>query len=206
MSLPNIEGHQGPLPCHSAGQKLAEFLHTVVHTGVLFLCQNSHKSRECELSCVWFWDVSYEVVLAVVQESLWGFYTGSPVGWRRNPATLQIFAWMSVLGLSPRQGLELLGYFKTRVKTLLPCPGSWKMLGRLSSEMCWCSWESTPSGANPVWPKEILRCFSCLLIRGKRDRKPTALRPSTKSLVSTCIQRTICELLGSQMALWPQGH
>lgn len=31
---------------------------------------------------------------------------------------LQIFAWMSVLGLSPRQGLELLGYFKTRVQNI----------------------------------------------------------------------------------------
>lgn len=206
MSLPNIEGHQGPLPCHSAAQKLAELLHTVLHTGVLFLCQNSLKSRECELSCIWFWDVSYEVVLAVVQESLWGFYTGSPVGWRRNPATCRSLPGCQFLVSAQGRGWSCWGTSKPESKTLLPCPGSWKMLGRLSSEMCWCSWESTPSGANPVWPKEILRCFSCLLIRGKRDRKPTALRPSTKSLVSTCIQRTICELLGSQMALWPQGH
>lgn len=37
MSLPNIEVHQGPLPCPSDGQKLAELLSTVPRNRVIFL-------------------------------------------------------------------------------------------------------------------------------------------------------------------------
>lgn len=42
-----------------------------------------------------------------------------------------------------------------------------------------------PWGAKPVSPREILRCPPVPWLRGKRDGKPTALRLSIKSLLST---------------------